>query len=805
MEKNSCYYLLFGKNLNLLSPSWLIFETPTSPSVKSLSVDILENNSLFANENPFSLAFHDISFRTDQWSDKKISPGSFDPSIVSSIIRDSPLLDETSLLPKYLFVLVTAIQQPSSEIVTSFVLPTMSTIPVTQKPRRFQLTPIPIQRPRNPSAGDLLPQITITMKRYATLSSNDYESNKIIESSVVADQSPGWVQDFLAPLSRRREITTTGYNLFIQNAQFRQDVHLVATIRGRFVCNDNDVMVNSTGQCADSRYWEAIHLMDLTLSSRITWDENRVLDCFLRYQILNRVTMDPDLIVIAEKNKPLPEELGIPANVGGFLLWYQFKPDVCLLRGSEPYLFLEFESSSTHADKARMFLCGSGIVKWMNRVSGFRIVLPLVYIYKNGRVELSLMYEENGNIQRVEVLYSLKSLKSRLEFFTTIFNIIDRDPTPDLSHTMSKLIVELIKLAPQAAISNLPTNPDDDPDNNPVDKSGEAESSKKTPATKKRKKNTGAADPGGPVVNQKRPDDEGGGDGTGNLDGKGKGGGKGGAGAGDGGGAGRGTGNAGMVTRAKAKGTQGGTENARTAREILIQEGYDSVRILHRNILTMTKNSLATRKTNLIAKIVRSSSEQKFYRRQLKHPNVIKSEAMIPSSYIWSIVVLPELVSLESSLENKVSFTFRTISSMCNGLGNGLQFLHNQHIAHMDIKPSNLVYHPTTFTLQIIDFNLSIWVKNTHQTVTGSRGTPGWMAPEVVSGSPFKPMLADLYSCGIVLYRLVDIVWPKPNEVTDADRIRDFSCRLMDSNPSLRPSLNSFTRSPFSPLRVVNH
>ncbi|KAF5356460.1 hypothetical protein D9757_012461 [Collybiopsis confluens] len=500
--------------------------------------------------------------------------------------------------------------------------------------------------------------------------------------------------------------------------------------------------------------------------------------------------MVPELVLLAEKNKILPDDLGIPAEVRGFLLWYQFKPLVSLLRGNEPYLFLEFESSSTRGDKSRMFFYGSGMT---------------------GKVELFLMYEKDERIQHVQLVYSLNSLESRLEFFATIYNIIDRDPIPNLSQTISNLIQPLIKLAPKSAISNLPSKPAAKrgrrvvPDPSITAEAGnrndDAESRKRSPS-KRQKKNNGAASPGGPVVDKKWPDDEGGDDGSGNPGRRGREGGRrGGAGAEPGFGAGN-TAN-GIVTRAKAKGAQEGEmESAQAAQEILTQEGYNRVLVLHGNILTMTKDSFAARKTNLVAKIVRSNSEQKFYRRHLKHPNVIKAEAIIPTPYVWNIVVLPELVSLESSLNHKTSFTFLAISGMCNGLGNGLQFLHDHRIAHMDIKPSNLVYHPTTFTLQIIDLNLAIWVRNSNQTVTGSQGTPGWMAPEVVSGSPFKPLLADLFSCGIVLYRLVDVVWPEPNEVAETDRIRDFSRGFMDPEPSLRPSLKSFTRRKF---RAVNH
>ncbi|KAF5383432.1 hypothetical protein D9757_006148 [Collybiopsis confluens] len=109
----------------------------------------------------------------------------------------------------------------------------------------------------------------------------------------------------------------------------------------------------------------------------------------------------------------------------------------------------------------------------------------------------------------------------------------------------------------------------------------------------------------------------------------------------------------------------------------------------------------------LIAKLVRTRSEEKFYKAQLRHPNVVKCQAIIPT-HAWSIVVLLELVSLESPVDAKGSFAFSTIRNMSRNLARVFDFLHRSGIAHMDIKPSNLVYHPTTFVLHIIDFKLAV-------------------------------------------------------------------------------------------------
>lgn len=112
---------------------------------------------------------------------------------------------------------------------------------------------------------------------------------------------------------------------------------------------------------------------------------------------------------------------------------------------------------------------------------------------------------------------------------------------------------------------------------------------------------------------------------------------------------------------------------------------------------------------------------------QLDHPNLMQPEQVI-SAFNWYLIVLPELVTLNFSLDPK-SVVLRKLPDMSYDLANGLQFLHDSGIAHMDIKPNNLVYHPRTFVLQIIDFNLAVWVEDPDQTLLGHRGTLFWMAP----------------------------------------------------------------------------
>ena len=116
----------------------------------------------------------------------------------------------------------------------------------------------------------------------------------------------------------------------------------------------------------------------------------------------------------------------------------------------------------------------------------------------------------------------------------------------------------------------------------------------------------------------------------------------------------------------------------------------------------------------------------------------------------------------------------------------GVAFLHKHKIAHLDIKPGNLVWDGTSKRLYIIDFDIAVRCKDIDEMVEMSCGTPGWSAPEIVHGDkaplrPFNPIRADLWSCGAVL----DFFGRKE------DRTIDLIARLLlDCDPRRRPLLH---------------
>ncbi|KAI8321825.1 hypothetical protein GQ54DRAFT_311447 [Martensiomyces pterosporus] len=80
-----------------------------------------------------------------------------------------------------------------------------------------------------------------------------------------------------------------------------------------------------------------------------------------------------------------------------------------------------------------------------------------------------------------------------------------------------------------------------------------------------------------------------------------------------------------------------------------------------------------------------------------------------------------------------------------------LDDLHRLGVAHLDITPTNLMSDPNDSShVEIIDFGLACDITTAANGQLPSRGTCGFVAPEILSGGA-KDLRADVYSAGVVL------------------------------------------------------
>ncbi|GMH38277.1 hypothetical protein BSKO_06161 [Bryopsis sp. KO-2023] len=122
------------------------------------------------------------------------------------------------------------------------------------------------------------------------------------------------------------------------------------------------------------------------------------------------------------------------------------------------------------------------------------------------------------------------------------------------------------------------------------------------------------------------------------------------------------------------------------------------------------------------------------------------------------------------------------------GMHNGAKYMHNEGFAHLDLKPGNVLMTPRD--VKLADFGHSVKILMDRQ-VLGFRGTPEYMAPELLS-APYKahdPKKADVYSLGVILYAMLMGAPPRIN-----DRIFYIGNQLQTTNIDIPDYSGNFFR-----------
>ncbi|KAJ0971118.1 hypothetical protein J5N97_019077 [Dioscorea zingiberensis] len=143
--------------------------------------------------------------------------------------------------------------------------------------------------------------------------------------------------------------------------------------------------------------------------------------------------------------------------------------------------------------------------------------------------------------------------------------------------------------------------------------------------------------------------------------------------------------------------------------------------------------------------------------KRLRHPNVLLFMGAVCSPDRLAIVT--EFLargSLFRALHRNIqALDRRRRLRMALDVARGMNYLHCRKppIIHRDLKSSNLLVDKN-WTVKVGDFGLSCLKESTVLTAKSGRGTPQWMAPEVLRGE-FSSEKSDVYSFGVVLWELM--------------------------------------------------
>jgi tetratricopeptide (TPR) repeat protein/tRNA A-37 threonylcarbamoyl transferase component Bud32 len=147
----------------------------------------------------------------------------------------------------------------------------------------------------------------------------------------------------------------------------------------------------------------------------------------------------------------------------------------------------------------------------------------------------------------------------------------------------------------------------------------------------------------------------------------------------------------------------------------------------------------------------------------LKHENVTRVHDVIDADDDMFVVMeYIEGDTLERRIQDLARpFTIDEFLPIAVQCGAALVAAHEKRIAHLDVKPANIMLTPAG-QVKFCDFGvarrLSSDTTTTTTALSNSRwvlaGTPAYMAPEVILSSPFDER-ADLFSLGTVFYEML--------------------------------------------------
>lgn len=151
-----------------------------------------------------------------------------------------------------------------------------------------------------------------------------------------------------------------------------------------------------------------------------------------------------------------------------------------------------------------------------------------------------------------------------------------------------------------------------------------------------------------------------------------------------------------------------------------------------------------------------------------KHPNVLRLiDCNISRDYMWIAMEMADGGDLFDKIEPDVGVDCEVAQFYFQQLVRAITYLHEVCcVAHRDIKPENVLLDKNG-NLKLADFGLASRFRRKDGSVKVSsdqRGSPQYMAPEILHSSAYYAHTTDIWSIGVLVFVLLtgEIPWELP-------------------------------------------
>ncbi|RCV31108.1 hypothetical protein SETIT_6G150200v2 [Setaria italica] len=204
--------------------------------------------------------------------------------------------------------------------------------------------------------------------------------------------------------------------------------------------------------------------------------------------------------------------------------------------------------------------------------------------------------------------------------------------------------------------------------------------------------------------------------------------------------------------------------------------------------------------------------------KNLKHTNIVRYIGTVQEENTLNILL--EFVpggSIQSLLGRLGSFPEAVIRKYTKQLLHGLEYLHRNGIIHRDIKGANILVD-NKGCIKLADFGASKQVEKlaTATAAKSMKGTPYWMAPEVIVGSGHN-CSADIWSVGCTVIEMATGKPPWSHEYQEVSLLyyvgttkshppipehlsaeaKDFLLKCLQKEPEMRSAASDLLQHPF--------
>ncbi|KAL9654808.1 hypothetical protein ABK040_008601 [Willaertia magna] len=177
--------------------------------------------------------------------------------------------------------------------------------------------------------------------------------------------------------------------------------------------------------------------------------------------------------------------------------------------------------------------------------------------------------------------------------------------------------------------------------------------------------------------------------------------------------------------------------------------------------------------------------------KKLNHENIILLLDSFETKDEFCVVMEFAQGELFEILEDDERLPEDVVAKIAKQLVRALHYLHSNRIIHRDMKPQNILIG-SDGSIKLCDFGFARVMSCNTMVLTSIKGTPLYMAPELVQEQPYNHT-ADLWSLGVILYELV--VGKPPFFTNNFFSLIQFIVRdPVKYPPHISPQMKSFLR-----------